>query len=363
MKTLQILLTLLLFSCCNDSVSPSEQSPPKLLVGLSLQQYKNSSFGIDGYIDGLDHAVQNGINMFGMSPEWNVLEPSPNTYSLQDNLTNPLTLLDQNKTKLDSYIIVLKMIDTNIKLVPDDLANLDFDDPEMINRFSLLLDKIFTEVPSIERVTHVLIGNEIDGYLSTNPDQIQQFKTFYLAAIQQIHALNPRVKVGTIITFNAAKNNPILFDTFKTEGDFICYTYYPTDEQNSTPWQMRPPSDIKDDMDWMVQNTGGKPIAFTEIGYTSSTDNSSSEQQQSDFVQKMFSSMKPYINSKNIEFVYYHGMYDYPQGFCNQYAQQQGVDPIHICNFMNHLGLNNWETGLPKLAWFTFIDELRSINE
>lgn len=165
------------------------------------------------------------------------------------------------------------------------------------------------------------------------------------------------------MTFNAAQNNPALFDAFKNIGDFICYTYYPTNEEHNIPWQMRPPSQVQNDMDWMVENAGGKPIAFTEIGYTSSNDNSSSEQQQSEFVKVMFNSMKPYINNKKIEFIYYHGMYDYPQGFCNQYAQQQGVESSHICGFMNHLGLHNWETGQPKPAWFTFTNELRNINE
>lgn len=359
----KILLVLLLVACSKNSVVPSEQLQPELLIGISLQQYKNSSLGLDGYIEGLDYAVQNGINLFGMSPEWNVLEPNPNTYSLKDNLTNPLNLLDPDETKLNSYILVLKMIDTNIKSVPNDLVNVDFDSPDMITRFSLLLDKIFTEVPSIKRVSHVLIGNEIDGYLNTNPDQIQRFKTFYSAAIQNIHELNPKVKVGTIITFSAAKNNPVLFNTYRSMGDFICYTYYPTNEENSIPWQMRPPNQVQDDIDWMVQNADGKPIAFTEIGYTSSEDNSSSEIQQAEFVQVMFSSLKPYIDNKKIEFVYYHGMYDYPLGFCNQYAQQQGVDSTYLCGFMNGLGLHNWETGEPKIAWNIFVSELKEINE
>jgi hypothetical protein len=255
------------------------------------------------------------------------------------------------------------MIDTNLKLVPDDLANLDFDSSEIIMRFSSLLDKIFTEVPSIGRVSHILIGNEIDGYLSTNPDQLQRFKVFYLAALQKIHSLNPKVKVGTIITFNAAKNNAVLFDIFKSAGDFICYTYYPTNEQDSIPWQMRPPNQIQNDVEWMVQNANDKPIAFTEIGYASSSANSSSEIQQAEFVQAMFNSLKQYIANRKIEFVYYHGMYDYPKGFCKQYASQQGVDSTYLCGFMNNLGLSSWETGQPKPAWSTFVGNLKEINE
>jgi len=358
----RVLLALLLIACGEDSVTQTETKQSKLLIGLSLQQHKNSRPGLEGYIDGLDYAVHNGINIFGMSPEWNILEPAPGNYSLQDNLIHPLTLLDRDESKLESYILVLKMIDTNIKLVPNDLDNLDFDTPVMTNRFSLLLENIFNHVPSIERVSHLLLGNEIDGFLSANPDQIQKFKTFYTAAVQKIHALNPKVKVGTIISFHASRYNPPLYETFKDIGDFICYTYYPTNEQISTPWQMRPINEVKEDIDWMVQNAGGKPIALTEIGYTSSYENSSSENQQAEFVEAMFASLKTHIENKKIEFVYYHGVYDYPQGFCNQYARQQGVDSTFICGFMNHLGLHDWKTGQPKQAWKTFINELKEIN-
>lgn len=361
MNTLtKILLALLLLACSKDPVRSTE---PKLLVGLSLQQHKNSSAGLDGYREGLDYAVERGINIFGMSPEWNVLEPTANTYSLQDNLTNPLTLLDADETKLASYILVLKMIDTNVKLVLVDLENTDFDDGTMINRFSSLLEKIFSDVPHINRVSHILIGNEIDGYLSSHPDQVEPFKTFFTAAIQKIHTLSSTVKVGTIITFNAVKNNPDVFKPIISSGDFICYTYYPIDEHSSIPWQMRPVNQVEDDFAWMIDNANGKSIAFTEIGYTSSPDHASSETQQSEFVDVMFRSLAPHIRNKKVEFLYYHGMYDYPENFCVQYAQQQGVESTHLCGFMNNLGLHNWQTAQPKEAWSTFISELKKINE
>lgn len=144
LKMLTISLFFLLISACTDkSENTTTTKEPKLLAGLSLQQYKNSRPRLDGYVDGLDYAVKNGINIFGMSPEWNILEPSPNTYALQDNLTNPLTLIDPGKTKLKSYVLVLKMIDTNIKLLPNDITNLNFDSPEVISRFLLLLERIF----------------------------------------------------------------------------------------------------------------------------------------------------------------------------------------------------------------------------
>jgi len=75
-----------------------------------------------------------------MSPEWQELETAPNTFNFQDFLINPLTLTDPNETKFRSYILVLKMIDSNRKTVPSDLSDNSFDDPLLINRFKNLID-------------------------------------------------------------------------------------------------------------------------------------------------------------------------------------------------------------------------------
>ncbi|MEP7319031.1 MAG: hypothetical protein ABI921_09825 [Panacibacter sp.] len=338
----------------NKTVVPVNQKEG--LVGLSLLLNQNSAAGLAGLLESINEVSPKGINLFGMSPEWPQLEPAALIYSLQDQIVNPLTLTDPGKTNFKSYILVLKMIDTQRKTVPSDLSALSFDDPAVISRFKSLIDNL-SELPSISRVSHILIGNEVDGYLSANPAALSAFSTFYKASIAHIHTKMPQVKVGTIITFNSLTDHPEIFNTLTPSSDFICYTYYPTDNTNPN-WEMRPPTDAIADIALMAQKAGDKPFAFTEIGYSSSIENNSSETLQKQFVENMFDALQPYKDEGKLAFIFYHGLYDYPPDFCSGYAQSQGIDPAYLCGFMNNLGLKNYITGQPKEAFDAFFNKL-----
>jgi len=54
--------------------------------------------------------TENGMNVFGFSADWNVLEPSPATFNLHDQFIAPLTLLVPQYPEIDGVVFVLKMI-------------------------------------------------------------------------------------------------------------------------------------------------------------------------------------------------------------------------------------------------------------
>lgn len=169
----------------------------------------------------------------------------------------------------------------------------------------------------------------------------------------------PWMKVGTIITFNSLITSPAIFDSLLPNSDFACYTYYPTDE-SGTHWLMRSPADVHNDFDLMAQKAGKKSFAFTEIGYPSSTENNSSELLQQQFVENMFEDLQPYKNAGKLAFIFYHGLYDYPPQFCEEYAREQAIEPGYLCGFMNSLGLKNYITGNAKPALETFIQKMKT---
>lgn len=353
LPTISILAWIVLCGC-----SENEPRHSRGLVGIALQTHQNSPAGLEGYLQSVDYVTSNGINLFGMAPEWTELEPAPGTYALQEFVVNPLTLLDPDNTKFKSYILVLKTIDTNRKTIPADVMSTSFDDPVVINRFLSLIDNL-ASATSIERISHVLIGNEVDGYLSTNPATVNAFASFYQQAVNHIHQKMPWVKVGTIITFNSLTTCPEIFNTLTPYSDFIGYTYYPTENSNPN-WQMRAPADVYSDIAFMADRAQGKPFAFTEIGYPSSPDNNSSESRQKQFIENMFEALRPYKERGELEFVYYHGLYDYAPDFCEPYAAAQGIDATYLCGFMNSLGLNQYITSEPKQAWPAFVNKLKN---
>jgi hypothetical protein len=359
MKLLQIAISFYFTfgtAACSSNKTAVSTNKNNGLVGLSLLLQQNSPQGLQGILASVNEVTSKGVNIFGMSPEWPDLEPSPNVFSFQDQIINPLTLTDADKTKFKSYILVLKMIDSRRKTVPADLSSLSFDNPLMLNRFKSLIDNLST-LASVSRISHILIGNEVDGYLSSHPAELNAFSTFYQEAISEIHIKMPLVKVGTILTFSSALNNPVIFNTLAPASDFICYTYYPTNDA-APNWQMRNPSEAVADINLMAQKAGNKPFAFTEIGYPSSPENNSSEILQKQFVENMFDALRTYKENGKLEFIFYHGLYDYPTGFCSQYAQSQNVDSSYLCGFMNNLGLKNYATGAPKQSWDMFVNKL-----
>lgn len=351
--TLATLLVLILSGCTQEE----PKSKPGL-IGISLTASQNSISGLEGALEAVEYTTSRGINLFGMSPEWTELESVAGTYSFQDPIINPLTLLDPDESKLKSFILVLKVIDTNRKTVPFDLEETSFGNAALINRFLNLIDAL-AELQPMERVSHILLGNEVDAYLSANSSELIAFSTFYQEAVNRIHEKMPWIKVGTIITFYSAATNPVVFNALLPISDFVCYTYYPVDNSNPD-WQMLPPEDVVSDITLMATLAGSKTFGLTEIGYASSAANNSSEAQQKEFIEVMFKSFKPYKNNGKLEFLYYHGLYDYPPDFCESYAESQGVSPIGLCSFMNTLGLKSYETGEPKAAWETFENMLKS---
>jgi hypothetical protein len=266
MKLFQIALSICLSftsSSCKTNKTEVPNNKTHGLVGLSLLLKQNSPQGLQGFLESINDVTSKGVNLFGMSPEWPDLGPMPNTFSFQDQIINPLTFTDPDKTKFKSYILVLKMIDSKRKTMPIDLSSLPFDNPSTINRFKNLIDNL-SLLSSIKRVSHILIGNEVDGYLSSNPLELTAFSTFYQQSINEIHLKIPFVKVGTILTFSSVINSPAIFNALAPASDFICYTYYPTNNASAN-WQMRPPSDVFADINLMAQKAGNKAFAFTEL--------------------------------------------------------------------------------------------------
>ena len=199
----------------------------------------------------------------------------------------------------------------------------------------------------------------MDGYLGEHSSELNAFTSFYKQAVEHIHSVMPTVKTGTIITFNSLIGDINILNTLLPISDFICYTYYPTNLSNAN-WEMRQPGDVFKDINLMAEKAGNKPFAFAEIGYASSADNNSSETLQQAFVKNMFAALQPYKNSKRLAFIFYHGLYDYPPGFCEQYAQSQDIDAQYLCSFMNSLGLKDYASGKTKKAYTEFFDDLQS---
>lgn len=297
------------------------------------------------------------MNLFPYAQNWDEIETSPGQYALQGTVINPLTLLVP-RYPLKGVLLVIKMIDTNTRTMPSDLQNKPFDDPEVRQRFLAMLHAIAQE-PSTKKLTHILLGNEVDAYVSAHPKELNAFVGLLKESFDQLHRDLPGVKVGTITTFDAL-NHPQIFQRLIEYSDFVDYTYYPINGLSgglfSKGWQMRPIADVATDLHAMAKAAGHKPFSFTEIGYSASSLNNSSEDKQAEFVQTVFDTLETYHQQNRIAFISWSSFSDMPPEFCNGYAYAQGIDNSkEFCAFLGNLGLRTYEDNRARKAWSIFV--------
>jgi hypothetical protein len=361
-KTFAVFLLLLLTCQCQHQSSPP--STPTSSAG------SGGSFGPNNFLisanlpppEGLDLPMaedlltQKGANLFVFSDDWNTIEPTSGQYDLTDTITNPFTLVIPNYP-FKGVVLVLKMIDTNIRTMPADLQNDAFDDPQVEQAFLTMLHMVATAPGVASHVNYILLGNEVDNYFDAHPGEVTGFMSLLKLSIAQLHQDLPGVKVGTITTFSSLQN-PQLFRTLTQYSDFIDYTYYPL----GANWQMEPVSVAPGDLANMSAAAANKQFGFTEIGYSASTQSSSSDQQQADFLQTVFQTLDTF--GTQVAYVNWASLADSSPDVCEAYANSQGLttNVDTFCAYAEYTGLLTYEDQ-PRPAWNIFVQEMQASTQ
>lgn len=349
-----LILIVNLTSKKNDPIS-DEGNSTTTFVGSSLGRHKNQQDPFEA----LELMNKAGVNLIHIAPRWDEIESSPGSINFEGVRFAPVSIInDRYPSLLREFVVVIKMIDTNVRTMPIDIAQKPFDDPEVLSRFEKIIDTL-AENPISRKIDVLLIGNEIDSYLVSHPQEIDAAKIFYQAAGDRIHQKMPHIQVGTIFTRQGASRDLNTFNSFNTHSDVIVYTYYPFGGLGGNV-VMRPVSDIKSDLETLATLAGDKPFGFTEIGYSSSEISQSSESEQKDFVNEIFKVLSPYAKTGQLEFMHYMMTFDPPPELTKNYAKAQGVDNASFNSMMNDLGLIDYDTGRKKPAWDAFKNGIES---
>ena len=143
------------------------------------------------------------------------------------------------------------------------------------------------------------IGAEIDTFYRKNPKEFDNFVTLFNSAYDAIKEASPHTRVFTTFQLertmglrggifggknDTSKNNWSLLEEF-SKADLIAFTTYPG-------LIYKDPADIPADYYTAIRKYAAKPIAFTEVGWSSSAGISgweSSEAEQKEFVERFFS--------------------------------------------------------------------------
>ena len=153
------------------------------------------------------------------------------------------------------------------------------------------------------------------------------------------------------MTHTLVTQNPTLVDRIAQYSDLLVYTYYPVDAS----WQMRPLTEVPDDMQSLAAHAQGKSFGLLEVGYSVHGLNGGSEQNQAQFVQTLFQSLEPYRSSGQLRFLQYWMLFDFPPEQAFQVAQAQGHADPAVVAFLSSLGLRRYDAGGAKRAgWDVF---------
>jgi hypothetical protein len=123
---------------------------------------------------------------------------------------------------------------------------------------------------------YLALGNEANSYLSKNPDEVDEFESLLQEAYSNVKEESPGTKVMTVLAYNQIVENDDygLIARLDDEVDIIGLTTY--------PWQrFDSPEDMPDDYYSRIRNYTKKPLAFTEIGWASE-----SEDEQAEFIHR-----------------------------------------------------------------------------
>lgn len=233
----------------------------------------------------------------------------------------------------------VRPVDTNGSHAPPDLAQKPWDAPEVLARFNRVQDYVFREVPDLSISVYV-IGNEIDVSFGSDATKYAAYKTFYEGAATYARSLRPGLKVGVAATLGGLTGaQKAALQSVNATSDFVVATYYPV----AQGFAVRGVSEVRADLDALVQAYPGKPIYLRETGCPSADTLGSSDALQAEFVREMFSVWDE--RRDRIPVVTFFTMHEYGQPQLDALASYHGVSDPRFLAFLRTLGLRRANDG------------------
>lgn len=239
--------------------------------------------------------------------------------------------------------LTFSVIDTVADRRRVDLRALQWDDPELLKAATTHFENVLSRMQSVE-ITAIAIGNEVDGYLSSNAEIIA-FATFLGNARRVIHQIRPGVPVGTKITHAALSQNRRLWSPLLARSDAVMLTYYPLDGFSVVKSAER----IERDLSRMVDLAGKMPLYLLETGYPSAGCGGSPDGQLA-FVKRVLKLGED--NPDTLRLISLTWLNDISLPEVEAYAGYYGIDLACFSQYLGSLGLRDRDgAAKPAMDW------------
>ena len=309
-------------------------------LSIDIVEAEGEDYGV-----ALTTARRLGSETVFISLTWDRLEPQPGEY----DFTYPDIIETYYPTQGIGVGLMLGPVDTNNDVRPKDLRDLPFDHPDVISRYTALIDTVLSRVPTTE-LTTIALGNEVDAYL-TGDDMWGDYQTLYEAGAARVRALRPDVTVGVKVTFGGLTGtHAARASRLNATSDAILTTYYPL----KPDFTVRSPTVVGSDFAELVRRYPDRPIEVLEAGYPASSTCDSSEEKQAEFVRQLFNAWD--AQHEHIAVVSYSFLTDFSPAQVSELETYYGLSDPAFLAYLSTLGLRRHD-GSHRAAYGVFNTE------
>lgn len=132
-----------------------------------------------------------GIQFIELPQQWDEVETAPGKYESEF-----AAMANEVYPALDTAIVLsLNPIDTNALRIPEHLKDTRWDSPERIDAFCKWVDWTLAQLPDAT-IQAIAVGNEVDGWFVSHPDELAGYTTFFNAVADHIRTNHPNIPIG-----------------------------------------------------------------------------------------------------------------------------------------------------------------------
>lgn len=226
----------------------------------------------------LEEVRRAGVSVFAFEISWRDAETKAGSYDVE-RVARSARVLRQSGAVLH---LDLPLVNGRLRLVPWDLSALPFDDPKLSRRLGGLLDALG---PALLDFSTLSLGNEADAYFADKPDELRAYRRLFDGAVEFLGKKAPRLVVGVATASPTETRTPLVVAALQQKSPALFYLYTPF--LRTAAFVHRGPETLEADWKTILRAAAGRPVAFTEVSYSSAPENGSSLEKQADFVRRM----------------------------------------------------------------------------
>jgi hypothetical protein len=226
----------------------------------------------------LEEVRRAGVSVFALELYWPAAERRPGHYDVAA-VTRTARLLRQSGAVLH---LDLPLVAGRTRVVRPDLADVPFDDPRLSLALGRMLDALG---PALLDFSTLSLGNEADAYFADKPVELAAYRSLFAGAVEFLRRKAPRLLVGVATAAPTDSSAPVVAAALHQKSPVLFYLYAPF--ARGAPFTHRPPDTLDRDWKAILTAAAGRPVAFTEVSFSSAAENGSSPAKQAEFVRRM----------------------------------------------------------------------------